>query len=258
MKSYLVESYVARSPTALEDSRERARKTAEFGAAVLYVRSTYLPADELALHLFEAPSIEALEEAGRRAALDFERIVEAVDSTANETKLGRPIELYGLGSMKERRNEQMKTHSTKALLAVTATVLGAAALAVSALADVPASGHLRPDDRAGIRGPAGPDAVPVANVSVRPDDRAGVRGSGGPTAGAVPNVGHIRPDDRADPRGTGLASAPIATPVVVHITRPDFDWGDAGLGAAAGAGVVLLLFGASLLVRHARTEPRPV
>jgi len=88
MNSYLVESYVARSPAALEVSRERARKTAKLGAAVLYVRSTYIPGDEVALHLFEAPSIEALEEAGRRAALDFERIVEAVDSTTSETKEG--------------------------------------------------------------------------------------------------------------------------------------------------------------------------
>ncbi len=85
MKSYLVESYVARSPAALESSREKARKTAELGAAVLYVRSTYLPEDEVALHLFEAPSIEALEEAGRRAALEFERIVEADDTPAVET-----------------------------------------------------------------------------------------------------------------------------------------------------------------------------
>ena len=79
MKSYLVESYVPCSPAVLEASRERARKTAELGAAVLYVRSTYVPGDEVALHLFEAPSIEALEEAGRRAALEFERIVEATD-----------------------------------------------------------------------------------------------------------------------------------------------------------------------------------
>ena len=67
-KSYLVESDVARSPAALEASR-RARKMRARGA-VLYVRSTYLPGDEVALHLFEAPSIEALEEAGQRAALD--------------------------------------------------------------------------------------------------------------------------------------------------------------------------------------------
>lgn len=83
MPSYLVESYVARSPAALEASRERARKAAELGAGVLYVRSTYLPGDEVALHLFEAPSIEALDAAGRSAALEFERIVEAVEGAAD-------------------------------------------------------------------------------------------------------------------------------------------------------------------------------
>jgi hypothetical protein len=79
VKSYLVESYVARSPAAVETARERAHKTAELGSGVVYVRSTYLPGDEVALHFFQAPSIDALEEAGRRAELDFERIVEAVD-----------------------------------------------------------------------------------------------------------------------------------------------------------------------------------
>ena len=120
-----------------------------------------------------------------------------------------------------------------------------------------ALGHLRPDDWAGTRGQSSRPTRPVANMSVRPDDRAGVRASGGPTADAAPNLGRVRPDDRAGLRGTGVVSAPIATPVVVHVTHSEFDWGDAGVGAAAGAGLVLLLFGASLLVRHARTEPRP-
>jgi hypothetical protein len=150
----------------------------------------------------------------------------------------------------------MKPHTMKALLAFTVTILGAAVCAVSALAGVPASGHARPDDRAGIRGPSGPAADPVANISVRPDDRAGIRASGVPTADAAAN--RIRPDDRGGFRGTGVVSAPIAAPVVVHVTHSGFDWGDAGVGAAAAAGLVLLLFGASLLVRHARTEPRPV
>lgn len=119
----------------------------------------------------------------------------------------------------------------KSLLALTAVVLGAAAFAVPALADTPASGHVRPDDRAGVRGP-GSTAGPVPNIAVRPDDRAGIR-------------------------GPGAVSAPIGTPVVVDLSGPDFDWGDAGIGATAGVGLVLLLVGASRLIRHARTEPRP-
>ena len=51
--------------------------TATLGDGVRYVRTTYVPEDEVVLHLFEAPSAEALRTAGRTAALEFERIVEA-------------------------------------------------------------------------------------------------------------------------------------------------------------------------------------
>ena len=79
MPSYLVESYLAATPAAVDDVRERARRTAELSAGVRYLRTTFLPGDETILHLFEAPSAEALSEAGRRAELQFERIVEAVE-----------------------------------------------------------------------------------------------------------------------------------------------------------------------------------
>ena len=81
MPSSLVESYVA-SSGAVDDARERARRTADLGAGVRYVRTTFLPGDETVLHLFEAPSLAVLDEAGRRAALPFERIVEAVERSA--------------------------------------------------------------------------------------------------------------------------------------------------------------------------------
>jgi hypothetical protein len=42
------------------------------------VRSSFLPADELFLHLMEAESPEAAGEASRRAGIPAERIVEAV------------------------------------------------------------------------------------------------------------------------------------------------------------------------------------
>jgi hypothetical protein len=79
MPRFLVESYVAASTGAFDDARERARLTAEQGADVVYVESTYVPGDETVMHLFDAPSVEALEAAGRRAGLPFERIVEAVN-----------------------------------------------------------------------------------------------------------------------------------------------------------------------------------
>ncbi len=80
MPSYLVEAYLAADPTALEEARARARRTAELVPAVRYLRTTFLPGDETCLHLFDAPSAEELGEAARRAELRHERIVEAVET----------------------------------------------------------------------------------------------------------------------------------------------------------------------------------
>jgi len=80
MPRYLVESYAAKG--VVDDQRERARRTAELGDGIRYLRTTYLPTDETVLHLFVAPSAEALDRAGRLAALPFERIVEAVEGSA--------------------------------------------------------------------------------------------------------------------------------------------------------------------------------
>jgi hypothetical protein len=82
MPNYLVESYLVATPAAVDDARERARRTAELGDGVRYVRTTFLPDDETILHFFEAPSASVLDEAVRRAALPFERIVEAVEGSA--------------------------------------------------------------------------------------------------------------------------------------------------------------------------------
>ena len=89
MPSFLVESYAGASASALDEARAQARRAAELGSGVRYVRTTFLPSDETIMHLFEAPSLEALETAGRRAALSFERIVEAIEQAtpaAGETR----------------------------------------------------------------------------------------------------------------------------------------------------------------------------
>jgi hypothetical protein len=83
---FLVESYVAASSDAFDDACERARCTAESTSAIHYVDTTYLPDDETVLHLFDAPSAHALEEAGRSAGLEFERIVPAINNPAEERK----------------------------------------------------------------------------------------------------------------------------------------------------------------------------
>ena len=79
MPSYLVESYAPEG--VVDDRRERARRTAEFGTDVRYVRTTFLPGDETILHLFEATSADALRDAAREAALPYERIFEAVEGS---------------------------------------------------------------------------------------------------------------------------------------------------------------------------------
>jgi hypothetical protein len=88
MPSYLVECYLADSADAVADARERAYLAAELGAGVRYVRTTFLPSDETVLHVFEAASPAAVAYAAGLAALEYERILEAVD-TAKVSEEGR-------------------------------------------------------------------------------------------------------------------------------------------------------------------------
>jgi uncharacterized protein DUF4242 len=80
MPSYLVESYAVACPRAVEGARDRACSLADEQAGVRYVRTMFLPGDETLFHVFEAPSEAVLSCAARRAALQFERIVEAVET----------------------------------------------------------------------------------------------------------------------------------------------------------------------------------
>jgi hypothetical protein len=82
-KTYLVELYMpATGPERLAAVVEQARLAAEQstreGTPVKYVRSIFIPEDETCFHVFEASSAQAMGKASRRAALDHERIVEAV------------------------------------------------------------------------------------------------------------------------------------------------------------------------------------
>jgi hypothetical protein len=86
MPRYIVESYS--SGAGVDEARERARRTAELGDGVTYLRTIFLPADETVLHLFDAPSAETLGEAGLSAALPFQRIVVVVEEPMDETQRG--------------------------------------------------------------------------------------------------------------------------------------------------------------------------
>ena len=83
MPSYLVECYLPRSRSGeLSETATRARSAAEAlaaeGARVRYVRSAFLPCDEVFLHTFEADSVDLISEVSRRAGIEPDRVVEAV------------------------------------------------------------------------------------------------------------------------------------------------------------------------------------
>jgi hypothetical protein len=86
---YLVELYVARDDAAaLERGAAQARRAAEEltreGTSVRFLRSIFVPEDETCFYLYEAASAAAVRDAVGRAALSFERVVEAVPSPAGK------------------------------------------------------------------------------------------------------------------------------------------------------------------------------
>ena len=77
--TYLVETYEPDREGAIEDATASAQRAERLGDDVHYLRTTFLPEDEVVLHAFQAPSREALRAAAQRAALQYERIVETVE-----------------------------------------------------------------------------------------------------------------------------------------------------------------------------------
>ncbi len=63
MASFIIECYLARDPAVVADALARAQRAAELADGISYRRTTYIPGDETCLHLFEAPSSQALGEA---------------------------------------------------------------------------------------------------------------------------------------------------------------------------------------------------
>jgi len=79
MPSYLIEGYLPRSRASeMTDAVARLRLAAEAltaeGVPVRHVRSSFLPSDELFLHVLEAESDEAAGDATRRAGISPERM----------------------------------------------------------------------------------------------------------------------------------------------------------------------------------------
>jgi hypothetical protein len=78
--SFLVEAY-APAATTVADIGRQARSVADeasrAGTPVRYLRSIFVPADEMCFHLVEAGSAEAVRETIERAGFSMDRIVEA-------------------------------------------------------------------------------------------------------------------------------------------------------------------------------------
>ena len=83
MPSYLIESYLPRSrsgelPAVVDRLRRATESLTAEGVPVRHLRSTFLPGDELCLHLFAAESEATVGEASRRAAIEPARVVQAI------------------------------------------------------------------------------------------------------------------------------------------------------------------------------------
>ena len=93
-----------------------------------------------------------------------------------------------------------------------------------------------PDDRALARGTSW--TVTSKGAVVTPDDRSFARS--------------VTPDDRSFAGSIGL----LEGPTVVSASSGSFHWTDAGIGAASGFGIALVLFGAGLvLLRRGTAGP---
>jgi hypothetical protein len=89
MPEFLVELYVARGDgVGVERSAHSARRAAdelaEEGRPVRYVRSIFVPEDETCFLLYEATTAGDVEEAARRASIEFDRIALAVAGGCEE------------------------------------------------------------------------------------------------------------------------------------------------------------------------------
>ncbi|MEO5703482.1 MAG: nickel-binding protein [Candidatus Limnocylindrales bacterium] len=81
MATFLIETYLPRCRAGDLAAATSSLRAVAFNAPpdeqpVRYVRSFFVPEDEMAFHVIEAPSLEATAELSRRAGLSPERIVE--------------------------------------------------------------------------------------------------------------------------------------------------------------------------------------
>jgi hypothetical protein len=83
--NFLAESYLSRPRASGVKEKERrareaARELTRRGTPVRFVRSIFVPWDEICFFVFDAVSADAVETACARASLRVERVVEAIES----------------------------------------------------------------------------------------------------------------------------------------------------------------------------------
>ena len=95
MPTYLIESYLPRTrsgelPAVVSRLRHATETLTSEGTLVRHLRSTFLPTDELCLHLLEAESAATVCEASRRAAIEPSRVVQALTVAPTDAPGGAP------------------------------------------------------------------------------------------------------------------------------------------------------------------------
>ena len=78
MNCFLVESYTPRS-AAIDEIEARVRRAAG-GTAVQYVRSIFVPTDEICFHLLDAPEAGDVDDVMRAAGIAAQRILEVSEA----------------------------------------------------------------------------------------------------------------------------------------------------------------------------------
>ena len=135
---------------------------------------------------------------------------------------------------------------------------GALVLALSAAA--PAAAHNgtgsarvvspNPDQQVVSPQPSSSNSRPAATPEIRPNPD---QQTPTPPATAGPVV-QPNPDQQPSPSPAATASAPAPTIVRVITPNSGFDWGDAGIGAAAGLGLSLLALGGTIAASQRRAS----
>jgi hypothetical protein len=103
MPSYIAESYLSRTrgeelSSQATRARDAASALADEGQAVAYLRTAFVPEDEVCLHWFIAPSPAAVTEVARLAKLEFDRVIKEVEQPPHQSDRNRTRDTHSAPS----------------------------------------------------------------------------------------------------------------------------------------------------------------